>query len=135
MGIVQTWDTHVANFPRLRDNLLLPLDRAVSALLDDLGTRGLLDETLVVMLGKFGRTPKIHPLKPGETTGQKSSRRSSPAPGWSGASSSASPTAWGPISSPAPSAPPDLAATIYVPVQPTTWRQSAGRRSSLTRRP
>ena len=37
MGIVQTWDTHVANFPRLRDNLLPPLDRAVSALLDDLG--------------------------------------------------------------------------------------------------
>ena len=32
MGIVQTWDTHVANFPRLRDNLLPPLDQAVSAL-------------------------------------------------------------------------------------------------------
>ena len=36
MGIVQTWDTHVANFPRLKDDLLPPLDRAVSALLDDL---------------------------------------------------------------------------------------------------
>ena len=45
MGIVQTWDTHVANFPRLRDNLLPPLDQAVSALLDDLEVRGLLDET------------------------------------------------------------------------------------------
>jgi hypothetical protein len=70
MGIVQTWDTHVANFPRLRDNLLPPLDRAVSALLDDLSIRGLLDETLVVMLGEFGRTPRIHPLKPGDVPGR-----------------------------------------------------------------
>jgi uncharacterized protein (DUF1501 family) len=70
MGIVQTWDTHVANFPRLRDSLLPPLDQAVAALLDDLGARGLLDETLVVMLGEFGRTPRIHPLKPGDVPGR-----------------------------------------------------------------
>jgi len=70
MGIVQTWDTHVANFPRLRDNLLPPLDRAVSALLDDLGARGLLDETLVIMLGEFGRTPRISPLTPGAVPGR-----------------------------------------------------------------
>jgi hypothetical protein len=70
MGIVQTWDTHVGNFPRLRDDLLPPLDRAVSALLDDLEVRGLLDETLVVMLGEFGRTPRIHPLKPGDVPGR-----------------------------------------------------------------
>lgn len=70
MGIVQTWDTHVANFPRLRDELMPPLDRAVSALLDDLGTRGLLDETLVVMLGEFGRTPRIAPLTPGDVPGR-----------------------------------------------------------------
>jgi hypothetical protein len=70
MGIVQTWDTHVANFPRLRDQLLPPLDQAVSALLDDLGARGLLKETLVVMLGEFGRTPRITPLKPGDVPGR-----------------------------------------------------------------
>jgi hypothetical protein len=70
MGIVQTWDTHVANFPRLKDQLLPPLDQAVSTLLDDLQARGLLDETLVVMLGEFGRTPKIHPLKPGDVPGR-----------------------------------------------------------------
>jgi hypothetical protein len=70
MGIVQTWDTHVANFPRLRDNLLPPLDRAVSALLDDLANRGLLDETLVVMLGEFGRTPQIRPLTPHAVPGR-----------------------------------------------------------------
>jgi hypothetical protein len=70
MGIVQTWDTHVGNFPRLRDHLLPPLDQAVSALLDDLGSRGLLDETLVVMLGEFGRTPRISELNPGDVPGR-----------------------------------------------------------------
>ncbi len=70
MGIVQTWDTHVGNFPRLRDNLLPPLDRAVSALLDDLEARGRLDDTLVVMLGEFGRTPRIAPLTPGAVPGR-----------------------------------------------------------------
>jgi hypothetical protein len=59
MGIVQTWDTHDNNFVKLKDNLLPPLDRGVSALLDDLAATGLLDETLVVMVGEFGRTPKI----------------------------------------------------------------------------
>lgn len=70
MGIVQTWDTHVENFPRLRDSLLPPLDQAVSALLDDLKIRGLLDETLVVMLGEFGRTPRIAELTPGAVPGR-----------------------------------------------------------------
>jgi uncharacterized protein (DUF1501 family) len=70
MGIVQTWDTHVANFPRLRDNLLPALDQGVSALLDDLGDRGLLDETLVVMLGEFGRTPRISRLTPEAVPGR-----------------------------------------------------------------
>jgi len=59
MGIVQTWDTHDNNFVKLRDRLLPPLDRGVSALLDDLAAQGLLNETLVVMVGEFGRTPKI----------------------------------------------------------------------------
>jgi hypothetical protein len=59
MGIVQTWDTHDNNFVKLKENLLPPLDRGVAALLDDLENFGLLDETLVVMVGEFGRTPKI----------------------------------------------------------------------------
>ncbi len=54
------WDTHGDNFNRLKKNLLPPFDRAASALLDDLDQRGKLDETLVVMLGDFGRTPKIN---------------------------------------------------------------------------
>ena len=70
MGIVQTWDLHVANFPRLKNDLLPALDRAVSTLLDDLEARGLLDETLVVMMSEFGRTPKITELTPGAVPGR-----------------------------------------------------------------
>lgn len=66
MGIVQTWDTHVANFAKLKDRLLPPLDAGVSALLDDLSDLGLLQRTLVVMAGEFGRTPRISTL-PGAT--------------------------------------------------------------------
>jgi uncharacterized protein (DUF1501 family) len=67
MGIVQNWDTHGDNFGRLRNQLLPPLDRGVSALLDDLDGSGLLEETLVVMLGEFGRTPRITTV-PGATS-------------------------------------------------------------------
>jgi uncharacterized protein (DUF1501 family) len=59
MGRVQNWDNHSNIFPTLKDRLLPPLDRGVSALLDDLEARGMMDETLVMMLGEFGRTPKI----------------------------------------------------------------------------
>jgi hypothetical protein len=54
------WDTHQNNFAHLRNRLLPPTDQAVAALLDDLGHRGLLDETLVVCLGEFGRTPRVN---------------------------------------------------------------------------
>jgi hypothetical protein len=59
MGRVQNWDTHGDNFGRLKRQLLPPLDQGVAALLDDLEVRGLLDETLVLLLGEFGRTPKV----------------------------------------------------------------------------
>ena len=54
------WDTHGNNFNRLKRDLLPPFDRAVSALLADLSARGRLDDTLVVMLTDFGRTPRIN---------------------------------------------------------------------------
>jgi hypothetical protein len=54
------WDTHADNFNRLKSELLPPLDRAAAALLQDLEQRGLLDETLVVLLSEFGRTPQIN---------------------------------------------------------------------------
>jgi len=54
------WDTHGDNFNRLKNTMLPVFDRAASALLEDLAERGRLDDTLVVMMGDFGRTPKIN---------------------------------------------------------------------------
>jgi hypothetical protein len=68
-NVLNVWDNHggtpslnsVTGYDMLKaDYCLPPLDRAYSALLEDLQDRGLLDETLVVMLGEFGRTPKIN---------------------------------------------------------------------------
>lgn len=55
------WDTHTNNFKSLKDRLMPRVDRGMSALIEDLGARGLLDETLVVWFGDFGRTPKVNP--------------------------------------------------------------------------
>ena len=54
------WDTHRGHFPKMKDRLLPVFDKSVSALLTDLEMRGMLDETLVVFLTDFGRTPKIN---------------------------------------------------------------------------
>jgi uncharacterized protein (DUF1501 family) len=53
------WDTHKDNFTALKNNLLPPVDVGLSALFDDLSSRGLLDTTLVLMMGEFGRTPRV----------------------------------------------------------------------------
>ena len=54
------WDTHRKNTDRLKDSLCPPFDRAFPALVNDLEERGLLDETLVVVMGEFGRSPNIN---------------------------------------------------------------------------
>jgi hypothetical protein len=54
------WDTHQDNFERLGENLLPDFDQGVAALLADLASRGLLEETLVVVTTEFGRTPRIN---------------------------------------------------------------------------
>lgn len=63
------WDTHNDLYTRLKEGytgakkpvgLIPSLDLAVSALIDDLSERGLLDETLIVVMGEFGRTPKLN---------------------------------------------------------------------------
>src|SRR3954465_13052278 len=54
------WDTHNDNFNRHKNALVPPMEQAFAALLDDLAERGLLDTTLVVWLGDFGRTPVIN---------------------------------------------------------------------------
>jgi uncharacterized protein (DUF1501 family) len=53
------WDTHIYNFELLADRLCPTFDRVFSALLDDLRQRGLLETTLVVAMGEFGRTPRL----------------------------------------------------------------------------
>jgi Protein of unknown function (DUF1501) len=55
------WDTHVQNFTTIKNNLAPPLDKGVAALVEDLSQRGLLASTLVIMMGEFGRTPRINP--------------------------------------------------------------------------
>lgn len=53
------WDTHKNNYPRLR-KLVPPFDQGLAAFLQDMDDRGILDSTLVVCLGEFGRTPKVN---------------------------------------------------------------------------
>lgn len=54
------WDTHQKNFEALKDELLPLVDEALSALVADLKDRGMLDDTLVVTMGEFGRTPRVN---------------------------------------------------------------------------
>lgn len=56
-----SWDTHARNDAGHRDRLCPPLDRTLSVLLDDLSRRGLLDSTIVLAMGEFGRTPFVNP--------------------------------------------------------------------------
>jgi uncharacterized protein (DUF1501 family) len=66
------WDTHQNNFRSLKDRLLPRLDQAYSALLQDLSRSGLLEKTLVVWMGDFGRTPKVNPAAGRDHWGQSS---------------------------------------------------------------
>jgi hypothetical protein len=54
------WDTHTRNFAILRENKLPHLDQTYTALMEDLSQRGLLDETLVVVMSEMGRTPRVN---------------------------------------------------------------------------
>ena len=56
-----SWDTHSKNDEGHRDRLCPPLDRTLSALIDDLHERGLLESTVVLAMGEFGRTPFVNP--------------------------------------------------------------------------
>jgi hypothetical protein len=58
--VLNGWDTHLENFPRVKE-LAGQVDQPLAALLTDLSQRGMLDRTLVVWMGEFGRTPKINP--------------------------------------------------------------------------
>lgn len=60
-NVAPAWDTHANNAERCKNDLVPPMDLAYSALLEDLAQRGLLEDTLVVWVGEFGRSPKINP--------------------------------------------------------------------------
>lgn len=71
-NVLNVWDNHggtgslggITGYQMLKENYCLPsLDQGLSALLEDLSQRGMLDETLVAVYGEFGRTPKINPNK------------------------------------------------------------------------
>ena len=70
LGNNETWDTHQSMFPNMKNYLLPPMDRAVSALIDDLDSRGLLSETLIVMGSEFGRTPRLGKIVGGKLPGR-----------------------------------------------------------------
>ena len=59
------WDTHWDHYPRMRQELMPGLDHAYYGLITDLAARGLLDETLVMLVSEHGRTPKINRAKGG----------------------------------------------------------------------
>ncbi|MEO2046838.1 MAG: DUF1501 domain-containing protein [Pirellulales bacterium] len=59
-GQLANWDSHADNFSRHKKDLLPPADQAFSALIEDLNQRNLLNSTLVVAMGEFGRSPKIN---------------------------------------------------------------------------
>jgi hypothetical protein len=59
------WDTHQYHYPRLKELLLPGFDLAYPALIRDLETRGLLDDTLVIWMSEHGRTPRLDSTKPG----------------------------------------------------------------------
>ncbi len=63
------WDTHGNNFNCLRENLLPPFDRGISALIEDLSQRGLLDSTLVMVTSEMGRKPRIGDPRSGGING------------------------------------------------------------------
>jgi hypothetical protein len=59
------WDTHWDHYPRMKNELLPGLDRALAGLVEDLDARGMLDDTLVLCLSEHGRTPKMQNVRGG----------------------------------------------------------------------
>lgn len=106
------WDTHQRNGARVREVLCPQFDRAFAALLGDLSDRGLLEETLVVVMGEFGRSPKLNPNGGRDHWGNCFSVALAGA-GVGGGRIVGASDATGAFPSDRPVRPPDLAATIF----------------------
>src|SRR5262249_38808637 len=132
LGRTSTWDLHQANFPILKDLLLPPTDRALSALLDDLEDKGLLQDTLIVMASEFGRTPRINTAKPAPGRDHWGAVQSVffAGGGVQGGRVVGSSDRHGARPATEPQTPDDLAATIYQALgipRSATWPDSSGR--------
>jgi hypothetical protein len=135
LGNNETWDTHGNAFPHLKDKLFPPTDRSASALLDDLHDRGLLDSTLVVMAGEFGRTPRVfglpqHYKLPGRDHWGAAQSVFLAGGGVKGGTVIGSTDRQGAYPATDPQTPENLAATIYSALgipKATMWPDSEGR--------
>jgi hypothetical protein len=107
------WDTHGNNFRQLKTRLMPAADVGFSALLDDLGERGLLDETLVLWVGEFGRTPKINPANAGREHWARCYSAVLAGGGIKGGQVYGSSDRIGADPSEKPTSPADLTATVY----------------------
>lgn len=140
LGNDETWDTHQSAFPNLRNYLLPPLDRALSALLDDLAASGLLSETLIVMGSEFGRTPKVSRLSlsalPGRDHWGACQTILLAGGGVAGGRVVGSSDATGGYPDESPQRPENLAATIFEALglpRDAVWHDTTGRPSFLYR--
>ena len=106
------WDTHGDNFNRLKNDLMPPADRGFAALLDDLDARGLLDETLVVWAGEFGRAPRITAANAGREHWPRCYSAALAGGGVGGGQVYGSSDRWAAYPSKDPVSPEDLGATI-----------------------
>lgn len=106
------WDTHVNNFNHLKDRLMPPADQGFAALLDDLDVRGLLDETLVVWVGEFGRTPRINQSNSGREHWPRCYSAVVAGAGTQGGSLHGASDRWAAYPARDPFSPEDLAATM-----------------------
>jgi uncharacterized protein (DUF1501 family) len=131
LGKTSTWDLHEANFPILKDLLLPPTDRALSALLDDLEARGLLQDTLIVVASEFGRTPRINQLRnPGRDHWGKVQTVLLAGGGVKGGRVVGASDKLGALPAADPQTPDDLAATIYQALgipRSAVWQDADGR--------
>ena len=106
------WDTHGDNFNRLKNDLMPPADRGFAALLDDLQARGLLDETLVVWVGEFGRAPKITAANAGREHWPRCYSAALAGAGIGGGQICGASDRWGAYPARDPVSPEDMGATI-----------------------
>lgn len=124
------WDTHGDNFNRLKNNLMPPADQGFAALLDDLDARGLLEETLVVWVGEFGRTPRINRANAGREHWPRCYSMAIAGGGVAGGQVFGASDRWAAYPSRDPVSPDDLGATILhaLGIDPATeLRDPAGR--------